>query len=349
MVTQLSDIIQIPDAPAIPGLTWRHWRDETDFAPMAEIVNICFAAEGITERTTAASTANLYLHLPNSKPARDILLVEANGKLVGYVQTNWYDEDGQRQVCILRGFVLPEWQGKGIGRTLLTWAEGHQRAMASSRNYSGPQWFQIWTAAKATARIALAEKYGYKVVRYFYTMVCPLTDEMAAAEIPAGIEIRPVRPEHLPAIYEATFEAFRDHWGHTEPTEGMYQMWVEQPNFDPSLFVVAWDGAEVAGSAINLINEEENRANNYRRGWVDDLSVRRAWRKKGLGRALLIQSLHILKARGMTEAQLGVDVANPSGALGLYERVGFRPINTMLVYRKEMNKSVTGNDAGLSE
>lgn len=335
MITQLG-IIQIPEAPAIPGLVLRHWHDESDFVSMAEIANICFAQDGINERTTTEATANLYSHLPNMSPERDILIAKVDSKMVGFVATNWHEEDGPRYIHFVRGSVLPKWQGKGIGRTLLAWAEENQRLLAQSEQHSGQHLFRIWSAAKATAKIALVEKSGYKVTRYFYTMVCPL-ESLPEPQVPAGIEIRPVHPEQLRAIYSAMDEAFRDHWGHADATEDMYQMWVSQPNFDPNLFVVAWDGDEIVGSSINIISAEENRANNYKRGWVDDLSVRRAWRQRGLGRALLTQSLHVLKAHGMTEAQLGVDVDNPSGALGLYERVGFRPFNSTVVYQKEMN------------
>ena len=112
-----------------------------------------------------------------------------------------------------------------------------------------------------------------------------------------------------------------------------------QPHQDHSLWQVAWDTAsnQVAGVAINVIDAAVNAAFNRRIAYVDDLSVRRAYRQRGLGRALLVASLHAFRARGMATAGLGVDAENPSGALGLYERVGFRQKEHSVAYRKALS------------
>ena len=79
-----------------------------------------------------------------------------------------------------------------------------------------------------------------------------------------------------------------------------------------------------------------NAAHNRLRGLVDNLGVRRPWRKRGLGRALLVASLRGLRERGQTEVALGVDAENLSGALRLYESVGFRPIDHGMVMTKAL-------------
>jgi len=87
------------------------------------------------------------------------------------------------------------------------------------------------------------------------------------------------------------------------------------------------DGDQVAGAAINVIHEGDW-------GETDDLFVRRPWRRRALGRALLVGSLHLLNARGLVTAGLGVDAENVSGALSLYESVGFRPYQRVVSWRK---------------
>jgi ribosomal protein S18 acetylase RimI-like enzyme len=156
--------------------------------------------------------------------------------------------------------------------------------------------------------------------------------------LPAGVVLRPVQPAHMRAIWDANEEAFRDHWGSKPHTEDDYQGWLNTPNLDTSLWRVAGDTDtdQVAGVAINMIDAAVNTEFNRQSGYVDDLSVRRPWRKRGLGRALLVDSLHGFKARGMTSAGLGVDAENPSGALGLYESVGFRQHDHSMAYRKEL-------------
>jgi mycothiol synthase len=87
---------------------------------------------------------------------------------------------------------------------------------------------------------------------------------------------------------------------------------------------------------LNAIYSEENAALGIRRGWLDSVFTRRAWRRRGLARALIVRSLHLLRARGMEIAALGVDADNPSGALGLYESVGFAVTERLTTWRRPL-------------
>jgi len=62
--------------------------------------------------------------------------------------------------------------------------------------------------------------------------------------------------------------------------------------------------------------------------------VRRPWRRRGLASALIVSALAGLRDAGMTEAMLGVDTENPSGALHLYESLGFGVREHATTYRK---------------
>ena len=128
--------------------------------------------------------------------------------------------------------------------------------------------------------------------------------------------------------------AFRDHRGYVEPTEEDYQQWIENPNFDPSIWKVAWDGDQVAGMVLNFINEKQNTEYNRKRGYTENISTRRAWRKRGIARALLTQSIRMFQEMGMEETALGVDTENPSGALNLYLSVGYKEERRFLMYHK---------------
>jgi ribosomal protein S18 acetylase RimI-like enzyme len=177
---------------------------------------------------------------------------------------------------------------------------------------------------------------GYEPVRWFFDMVRPTLDDIPEPPLPEGIELRPVSQDQLRQLWEADVEAFRDHWGGFDASEARYQEWLNDPKFDPSLFVVAWDGDQIAGGVINEVNETENAAFNRRRGWLASVFVRRPWRRRGLARAVVARSLAVLRERGMTSAGLGVDADNPTGALRLYEQVGFEPEYRSTAFRKPM-------------
>ena len=105
---------------------------------------------------------------------------------------------------------------------------------------------------------------------------------------------------------------------------------LEVEQFDPSLFLVVWDGDEIAAASVNYAK----RLGDW--GFIATLGVRPAWRRRGLGLALLHESFRRFAERGETTAALGVDSENPTGAAHLYERAGMRVLWRADVWRKEL-------------
>ncbi|HCR71100.1 MAG TPA: GNAT family N-acetyltransferase, partial [Anaerolineae bacterium] len=135
--------------------------------------------------------------------------------------------------------------------------------------------------------------------------------------------------EHARLVWEADNEAFRDHWGsHDLKYEEWHQRKLERPEYDPTLWLIAWDGDQIAGFSQNRYLNEI--------GWVGTLGVRRPWRKKGLALALLTHSFAEFYNRGIKTVGLGVDAANPTGATRLYEKAGMSVANEYVVYEKEL-------------
>ena len=172
-------------------------------------------------------------------------------------------------------------------------------------------------------RINLLERRGYKPVRYAFEMVRPDLENIPDLHLPPAVEVRPVQPEHMRLIWEASNEAFRDHWGYIPDPWENYEQMMSDPDFDPSLWRVAWQGDEVVGMVLSFINKDENEKYSRKRGYTENICVRRPWRKQGVAKALIALSLTAIKERGMTEAGLGVDAENISGALHLYESMGY--------------------------
>jgi ribosomal protein S18 acetylase RimI-like enzyme len=166
---------------------------------------------------------------------------------------------------------------------------------------------------------------GYQAIRASYTMEIELGDDLPAAPPPiAGIEIRPYRhPEDEQRTYDAQEQSFEDHWDHTPQTiETWREFSVKQSNFDPSLWLLAVEGDEVAGLSLNFLE----RSGDPGYGWVGTLGVRREWRRRGIGEALLRHSFRALHERGQRRVRLSVDAESLTGATRLYERVGMRVI-----------------------
>ena len=145
-------------------------------------------------------------------------------------------------------------------------------------------------------------------------------------------------PDQHRTVYDAENEAFRDHWGHHEHGEEGFRQTFGQAETNTDLWAVAWAGDQVAGVVETWIWPEENRRLGVNRGWLEKISVRRPWRKRGVGRALTAIAMRKLRAAGMDEAMLGVDAENPTGALGLYEALGFTVFRRSTAYRRPLDR-----------
>ena len=326
------------EAPDIPGLAFRRLRLPDDLVPLAEMHNRATAADGIDERESPEEWDAWFAHPSGFDPMVDCLVGEVDGTLVAYAQTRASDDNDGGRNYSSGGEVDPDYRGRGIGRAVLRHNMRHQQDRARREAAAAPasapaieRRLESWAFESQARRVRLLESEGFAVVRWFFEMLRPNLDDIAELPMPEGLDIRPVLPEHHRAIWAADIEAFRDHWGASEESEETFQRFFGPPDFHPQLWRVAWDGDEVAGVVMNRTLTTFNEQTGARRGLLAGVSVRRPWRRRGLARALVAESLHALRDAGMTSAVLGVDAENPTGALGVYE------VNGFAVHRKGMN------------
>ncbi len=327
-----------PLLSGIPGLALRPPRLPEDFPALTEIINLSSTADQVEEYLSVEEVTYEYEHLPNCDLKADMLLAELESRPVAFTRVWWREDlEGNRQLWHL-AYTRAEGRRRGLGRLFVAWNEWRLQeihaALGPLTRPGAGAFFQAFVPGKSTGACRLLEEAGYTPARYFFFMQRPNLAELPPAPLPEGLEFRPVRPEHLPAIWETKEEAFRDHWGYAPKTRADYEAWEQDPANDLDLWVAAWEGERIAGVSLNAIYPEDNARYGFLRGMINTLAVRRAYRKRGLGRALLVESMRRLHARGMTEATLGVDAANLTGALRLYESVGFRELERDVVYRK---------------
>jgi mycothiol synthase len=325
--------VELPYAPPIPGLRLRRLQRPGDDAVIADLVNAGMVADGIQHRQSVAEVTSWLDHPSRLELDEDLLIAEVDGSPVAYAEAGWeQDNDGGRNYSTW-GQVRPEWRRRGLGTALLRWVEERQARVAAT--HAGVEHrLESWANETETGRIALLEGRGYGVARYDYEMERPNLDDIPDLPLPAGIELRPALEEHLRRIWETEVEVFRDHWGSVDDSEANFERKREDPRRDMRLWVVAWQGDEIVGQSLNRIDHEANEELGLRRGWVSSVGVRRAWRRQGIARGLVAESLRVLRDAGMATAGLGVDAQNPHGALGVYESVGFSVARTERVYRK---------------
>ena len=306
-------------------VTLRPYAGVDDIPELVRVFNGMAVADGLLERRSVAQLTAWFAHpTPHFDPWRDVLIAEGAGRAIAHGRHQWIDtSDGLREHRVI---VIAGPEGHRAVERLLDALEQRAREVAEEQGpidraralgtFSGDG--QAW-------RLAAFEGRGYQRIRWGFEMVRPTLDEIAVPALPDGIEIRPVGEgrDALRQLWDADVEAFRDHWGGFDSSDEAFEEWIADPDLDPSLFVVAFDGDEIAAGVLNRIDASENEQLGVRRGWLDSVFTRRPWRRRGLAAALVARSLVALRDRGMQSAILGVDAENPTGALGVYERAGF--------------------------
>ena len=321
---------------------FRPYAGEPDLPAIVRVMNDAAAADGVDEVWPEAGIRSWFAHpTQHFDAARDVVVGELDGEVVATGRLEWVDtRDGRYREYRHFSSVAPSHRGRGIGTAMLAEMESLGRARAAEHASDRPRVLMSFAPAGRPAQ-GFLEANGYEVARWFFDMLRPTLDAIDSPPIPDGLELRPVRPEQHETIWRANREAFRDHWGGSDESIEVMERILGDPDTDTSLWLVAWDGDEVAGGVWNEIRPEENAALGVQRGWLDSVFTRRAWRRRGLAGALIGRSLELLRERGMTSAMLGVDADNPTGALGLYETAGFEVHDRFVALRKPMDGPAT--------
>ncbi len=248
---------------------------------------------------------------------------DAGGRLLGYVELAGCGT----QSCAVSLYLAGGEACEAAGAALLRHAEA--RAIVAAG--------QTLPKLSATvgeghgARPRLFERAGYRRELTFLQMAIVLDQPPVAPDWPPGVAVRPfVSGQDEWAAYEADEEASADK-GYHAPQR--FEAWARRmglhgERFDPALWFLAWAGDEVAGLALNWLDAAAST------GWIDHLGVRRAWRRRGLGLALMLHSFDAFYRRGVRRVRLNVDAASPTNAPRLYERAGTRTERRYHVYVK---------------
>lgn len=327
------------ETAARPGIELRPFDTATDYEPIAELVTSANIGDGVDEVMTVPSLRLDVAPDGHFHPERDVRVALLDGQRAGFARIASRHRSPGQVVHRVEIWAFPEWRRRGVGSALLAWAEERARAIRAAGEIGPPGAPHVVSGgaeARVAAGVAFAAAHGYERIRYAFEMRRPLDRPIGDVPLPPGIELRPVREDHHRQIFDATGEAFRDHWESAERTDDDFRMLFAEPALDTSIWAVAWAGSEVAGASINWIDPEENERLGIDMGWLGQVSVRRPWRRQGVGAAIITASLRTLRDRGMTAAGLGVDAENPTGALALYEKLGFERHLTWGIYRKAL-------------
>jgi mycothiol synthase len=291
-------------------VTLRPPRDD-EFDAMLELMNAHqLAAFGEADAT--AEELRSWLTAPSVDVQRDVRVLERDGRLIGYADVDSSREDPPLWWCDVK--VAPDVQADEVASELVAWLD--------ARAETGR--LRVWTSETDARIVGAFTVLDFEPVRHSYRMEIDLDAAPRTSVWPDGITVRnATTADHRP-LHEAVVEVWRDTSDHYEEIFEEWAHWnVERDSYDPSLWFLAHADGELAGFTVCREDDVDESA-----GYVGLLGVRRPWRRRGLGEALLLRSFQAFRERGYTRGTLGVDASSPTGATRLYERAGMRVYRT---------------------
>jgi mycothiol synthase len=313
----------------------RKYRD-TDLEAVVDLINEADAVDHLDEATDAPALREL-LYRPDFDPYHDVLVaLEKNQGVVGYARLELKNAPRQGRFYA-HTVVHPDGRDQGIEELLLEqlWRRAKERHQILG---SKPAQFRTYCAAHQRDRISLFESLGLRAVRYDLHMVCHPLDNLPDAALPPGIRARPyAKGEDDESAVEVVNAAFSDVMDFAAVTLQDFRHWISSPAFRDDLSYVALDPEKVVGLCLCTVSEARASLVGRAGGIIDSFCVLPEHRRRGLGLALLLTSLHAFGRAGLDSAKLDADTDNPTHAIRLYEKAGFHEAWRWVTFGKELN------------
>ncbi len=268
--------------------------------------------------------------------ARDWLLVERDGQVVGQTRLMPREPDDGKVSLGIDGVVHPEHRRTGIGSHVLPLMVARAHEYARERGLT-----PVITGSGPSALTDLESvfaKVGLRPERWSFLMAADLHTEGVGTDAPAvpeghtlstwvGVDQEELRSAHN--------MAFVGHYGFTPWGVDMWRQWVSgSRNLRPELSLVLRDRSGAVAAYIQT-NEFDAalEVTGKRDAYVAKLGTTPGHRRRGLASLLLQTALHRYREAGFDLSSLDVDSENPTGALALYERAGYRTTMRWVNYR----------------
>ena len=268
--------------------------------------------------------------LYDGDPGKAISLVVApDESIVGYMATT---DNGQGAIEA-DGYSHPDQVGKGIGTWLIQESERRAADVIAGLPSTQRATIRSFTAGSNERALALLDHEGYDAIRHFWRMEIVFDGPPPAPVWPEGVRVADARPGvDERGIYDLSEAAFSEHFELTPKLT--FEQWERERKrhgFDPSLWTVVWHGEEMIAIGLGRLTGDGS-------GWISLLGVRKDWRGLGLGRATLLKLLGRFQERGVPSVALGVDAANATGAIRLYESAGMKPVRNYVLFEKVLRE-----------
>lgn len=261
-----------------------------------------------------------------------MFIAELDGKPVGAVNA-YIDRKIKEKMGFLRALgVVPEFRKRGMGRRLA------EKAIESLKE-RGMESVQGWTRENKVACKSLLESMGFNLIRVFSTMrrgLKRIPDNIGEHEELKMREMK-MNVDDIKLLNWLSNETFKEHFNFRPDTVEETKFWIEEKPWCDMLGVFfSYLNDEPVGYVWAGIDSKFIKHKGIKRGWIMSIGVLKLLRIKGIGTSLMQQGMEFLKSKGMTDVELGVDDSNPTKAIELYKKVGFKVVFKDLTYLRKI-------------
>jgi ribosomal protein S18 acetylase RimI-like enzyme len=312
----------------MPNISFRALSSASDYAAMRQVRLGCVEHDSVDllsiEEAVPSEDEYVFTFAMGDQ---NLLLAEIDGEIIGYHFVRWWDH-ARGYSYLHRGYILPKWRGMGLGTMMLRWAERRIREIAASHPYEQQKQYRAYVSSGERDAMTLLLNEAYQP----YSGLLELKHDLQMlpdAVLPEGFIIQPVAADNYRAIWEALEAAFADEAERSTASEDSYQGFLSDPKLSATLWQVVWHANQVVGVSFGGVSD-------IKVGYISQLGIKPSWRRLGLGRALCVQMLHLLKAHGAEQARVLTDAENPYGAQRMFEKIGFTIVKEYYRYRKPL-------------
>ena len=311
---------------------------DTELPAIADLINTCQAADNLEDRPTVTQLREDFAD-PTFDVAQDLQLWRnVDNELVAAAEL-WQQLPGQELIGRLMFVIHPQVRGSTIANDILAWAE--KRLLTIGQETLMPIVLHSGCRDTIKERRSLLTQWGFRPERVFWRLQRSLEDPIAKSSFSPSWRIRSVTPQDAENWVEMFNQTFVDHWNHSPTTVDEFRHYIACSNYNANLdLVIEAADRQMVAFCCSEIDTERNDRLGIQEGHIDLLGTCRGYRRQGLARALLVESLYRLRLLGMATATIGVDSQNPSGAVRLYESVGFEQDQCSTVFQKVIRPSL---------
>ncbi|WP_148058957.1 GNAT family N-acetyltransferase [Bogoriella caseilytica] len=334
---------QAPSELPLPDAAEVSWRELTraDIPALVEVIGRIEEADHPPYRTTVEEVEDYFA------PGYDTAGIggfadDDQGELMqayGFVRLSQADRQVKR--VFVSGGVAPTFRDRGMGSPLMDWQLGRARQLLAECAEAEED-----VAARIVAHVdddredftQLLTSRGFTPRRTYSQLRRDLSQPLPTISLERSVTVEPWTEALDDAVRRAHNTAFRDLWGSQPLTPQAWQQ--ERTHHAPEWSFVALDRssdrAQVAGYLISGRYEQDWPALGWTEGYIENLGVLPAWRGRHVATALLTRAMEAYRHDGMQYAGMDVDSDNPTGAIGLFERLGFERVRGSAVYTVEV-------------